>query len=623
MPEPEAATPADASPPPARQDTPPADLEPPPEPVAPARTEPAVRRVAGIVVDGEDRPVSGAEVLFTCHPEAAENAPPHREPFLDPDWWQAAAVAAAVTSPEGRFEFTHVPETGQASLSVYTEGFYCRDKRIKLGESSNDEETVLKLAPGATLRGAVYGDGDVPISDGVVSVYYSYNENGHAGGGGFTITAEDGRFQLGIHPRAREFTIRVNSDTRGQQFFSGVKVTGDKVVLRYQDMGAVRGKIAWTDGPPAAGLLVCVESIIPEPRVLQSYSGWRHQLMLQGLTNGNGDYEIAEVHPGFLWHVFVVDPTDDPRKAFLNPLSPRWENRFELKGGETKTWDCSITRKIRITGRVLTEKTQTPVPNIQIGVQKDGAFIHTIHCETDKDGAYELFLNSGPGRYAVVATPERTFEAIATLLVEHFGKTFTLEGGEDLSADLGIFEPIELPVRVLSSNGEPVDTIQAEVNVQLPAGRRFGFGSSYTLDGEGRYTFKIYHPVKRLSLEVMRFPQGPPSTIGPFTATVGTRLPEEEIILQPTCRLAGTILLPSGEPYAKAPVEIRAVFDKGATEKIYTRTDEHGRFLVENRLRVAPVTLELSLRKLGTRWTSARLVPSETAGLLLGEIVPE
>lgn len=580
---------------------------------------PTGRRIAGIVVDDTGKPVAGAEVLLICHPESEADSLARVDDRLGPDWWQAP-VSGVLTAADGRFEFTDVPEGVDASLTVFKKGLYANEKWLSPegigGVKSPDKEDalVVKLASGAVLHGVVYARDGAPVSDGVVSVYHSYNTEGHAGNGGFAATDADGHFRLPIHGRATEFTLRVNSVVHGQQFFSRVRAAAGGVELRYVETCSVRGTITWTDGSPAAGVVVCVDAEVPEPREIQMYSGWRSRIHIHTATGPGGEYEITALHPGFLWHIFVVDPAGGPT------LSPQWEHRFELKPGETKSWDWAITRRIRVAGRVLTQRTGTPVPRISIGVTKDGKLLPSVHCETDAEGKYELFVNSGPGTYVIAPTPEGSWEDMTALIADSFGKTLELAGGEDLTLDLEMFEPIELAVRVLTSAGKPASAIQATVNVQLPAGKRFGMGSSYQLDAEGRHTFRIYHPVKQLSLEVTNFPTGPMVTLGPFTPAEGTTLPEEKIILPPVCSLKGTLLDATGAPHAAATVEILARFSDGTSQKLHARTDEQGRFAVKETLRAVPVTLHVSAKG-QAEWTSAPLEPQPDEDLSLGDIV--
>ena len=67
---------------------------------------------------------------------------------------------------------------------------------------------------------------------------------------------------------------------------------------------------------------------------------------------------------------------------------------------------------------------------------------------------------------------------------------------------------------------------------RLPGGAGHGTGSSCRLDDEGRHSFRFYHPVTRISLEVSRFPKGPEVKVGSFTAEVGETLPEQTIVLK-------------------------------------------------------------------------------------------
>jgi hypothetical protein len=130
------------------------------------------------------------------------------------------------------------------------------------------------------------------------------------------------------------------------------------------------------------------------------------------------------------------------------------------------------------------------------------------------------------------------------------------------------------------------------------------------------------HPVTELSLEVSKFPRGPRTKVGPFTAALGTSLPETTIILYPTCNLSGVLLKPSGEPRVKTRVKIQAAFEKGTRQQMYAMTDQKGHFLVKDDLR-APLTLNIYAGKQEGEWESGPLFPAKDQELSVGRIVVE
>lgn len=587
------------------------------------RAETPLAELVGIVVDSRGRPVRAADVLLAWRPKEQEEDRLGRATVLQEDYWRAERWLAALTSADGQFAFEGVPLQGSASLVACQEGSYCQEKRFSLADADARADLVLKLSTGKTLQGVVVSLGELPLSDGIVSVYHSYNDRGYAGYGGFAPTGPDGRFRLGTHPQATHLTLRVNSDSCGQRFFPKVPVSNDRVRLQFQRDATIRGSIVWSDGKPATGMVVCATAEVPEPRPLQAYSGDRHRTLLQSEVDDYGNYVIENLHPGFLWYAFVTDPADEAQESRLHPLSPQWDHGFELKAGETKVWDYSLARRIRVQGRVVTARIKTPVPRIQIGVRKDGHYKHTVFCETGKDGNFELVLNTGAGSYLLVATPERTWEDLTKLVAESFGKIFVFKGGENVEVDLETFEPTELPIRVLNADKEPMESIEASLSFRLPNGKGHGVGSSYALDGEGRYTFKIYHPVTELSLEVSKFPRGPRTKVGPFTPTLGTSLPETTIVLHPTCNLSGVLLKPSGEPRVKTRVKIQAAFEDGTRQQMYAMTDKKGYFLVKDDLRAAPLTLKIFAGRQEREWGSGLLIPGADQELSIGEIVVE
>lgn len=581
------------------------------------------RMLAGMVVDTEGAPVAGAEVFMALHPIPESDDPIWRENMLKADYWQRNQVHVAATGEDGRFAFDDMPEKGRVSLLAFKEKYYGKQERVTLEDKKPYDDLKLILTPGQLLRGVVLSEDSAAIPGAVVSIYHSYNKKGYAGYSGFTMTDEDGRFALAIHPEASHLTLRVNAAEVGQQFFTEVPVGPDEVELRFQTWCTVRGNITWSDQEPAEGVRVCITANVPEPQTLMRYSGWRLSLDDAAEVGADGAYEITGLHPGFNYDIYVVDPKKNTRDRRLHPLSPRWKNRFTLKPGETKTWDYALTRMIRIQGRILTAITKTPQPRLDIGVFKDGKYQSAIHCEANAKGEYDLQLNQGPGEYRITATPNWGMDGVTKAIAKEFGQTFTFEGGEQRQVDLEIYEPVQLPILVLDSAGNPVKSIRAKVQAKLSEEKRsrFSLDSSYALDDEGRHTFKLYHPCMELTLEVGGFPEGLKKKLGPFSAEPGTVLPEQTVTLYPTCDLTGIMVNAAGEPLAKESVKVQARFGDGIRDQFYVQTREDGSFEKKGRLRAASVTLKMFVGKKKTAWDSGPLTPVEGETLSLGEII--
>jgi hypothetical protein len=112
-------------------------------------------------------------------------------------------------------------------------------------------------------------------------------------------------------------------------------------------------------------------------------------------------------------------------------------------------------------------------------------------------------------------------------------------------------------------------------------GRELGWGSSHTLDNDGRATLEVYAPISVFWMEASRFPGGDnmPTVETPRLAVeAGQTLPEQTIVLERLCGVEGVALHPDGTPLRGATLLIKAVCADGNVHRAHAYTDRAGRF---------------------------------------------
>jgi len=584
-------------------------------------------RIIGQVVDPAGEPVPDSDVCLALHPKKSQ-----RFDVLKDDYWQHGACFWLSSDEEGEFHFEGIEEGASLSLVALHGELGSNRKLIRMerpeGEDGDTDPTPLEKKVTLTLGerfgvwGTVFTEAEQPMTDGVVSIYQAWNRDGLVSSDVFSSTEKDGTFALSVHPGATHATLQVSSGSQGQQFFREVARRDGPLVLRFRPPASLRGRILWADGLPAAGTQVYVTTTVPWPRSVPENTGRIPYAETMAVVDVHGHYEIHPLPPDFYYSAFVFDPSAGTGK----PLTPRHENRFQIKSGETKEWNQTITLGMTIGGKVVTAGNRTPVPGITIGVSKDGKPLYTVRVETDREGRYEIELTSGPGSYRLTPTPESSWDAMTDLIAERFGKTLELGGGEELEMDLEVFDPIRIPFRVIGEDGSTPRSVSYHVGVQLPGGKRFGQGNSCRLDEEGRHELEIFHPVKQFQLEFHSFPRGPTVKTRKMAVEVGSVLPEILIELPATGALTGTLLSKVGEPYRNLWARFRAVYEDdgdGAYKKIEylsAKIGENGRFHLKGQLRAAPVKVRIEVRGREGSWQSELLVPQPGQELELGEI---
>jgi hypothetical protein len=370
-------------------------------------------------------------------------------------------------------------------------------------------------------------------------------------------------------------------------------VSGEEVRLTMKERATLRGRITWDDGSPAKDVVVSVAGEVPEPQIPIWYSGWRPTTGGEAAVDDDGDYEITGLQPEFEYEALVLKAGGDRMKARMNPLSPRGKARFRLSPGEVKTWDASIARPIAVHGTIRTEKSGAVVARARIGLKKDGKDIREVYAESDKEGAFRLGINTGPGQYLIYAKPRYAeWNEAAQAIVEKFGKQIDLEEGADLEVELLVFEPILLPIRVLDAGGSPVDSIRYQLDFKTADGRRYGCGDSTNLDGDGRTEISLCFPVAEMQLAVAAFSGGPMTEPRPFQPSPGMVLSEETFVLARTCAMSMVLLEPDGKPLADSNLSADITYGDGKKETIGIRTDSKGAF-TQKGLRATAMTIRI------------------------------
>ncbi len=589
-------TSSDATSPAAPESVAPPTADVPSEPMASDEAEEPLAEggfatLSGTVKDDQGRPVADADVLLvdTAEIDTAFS--------LDAGYVRPASAMRTTSDERGEYHFAAIPFDGSALASAAHRDWACKySKTVSLAFGQDTKGVDLELVPGKALSGRVLSAGGVPVANALVVTQHAWNRRGYTRSRGYTLTDAAGRFTLFFGLDADWCTLRVSSAEYGQSFFVNLSTSEKNAQLRMQSTATLRGRVTWQGGRPAQGVVVSVCGSLPEPQMSTQYSGGRPEAGFEAEVDAEGNYEIAGIMPALEYRGNIVQKdADNPlKKAPLTAIN----KRLEFKPGEVTVWNAVISGTITFQGVVRTQKTGSPAPGVWIHVLKDGQ--HTLHGfgrETDKNGEFKIELGTGPGRYDVFAGPFHTLDAgYSQEYISRFGKRITLRGGESVDPELKVFEPISLPVRVVNSRGEAVESVQTTLRVVTLDGEKKAFGSPRRLDDDGRTVFLVYWPVTEFWLELKPFPptaDSPVTTSRHFSASLGDVLPEETFVLDDLCGLTGVLLRPDGTAFSRTSLSIEVEYDDGAYEVVNVRTDEQGLFEKADCLRARPIILRL------------------------------
>jgi hypothetical protein len=577
----------------------------------------AAASVSGVVKDEQGLAVSGAEILLAGLAETDESIGRLRTPYI-----QLSRLFRTMSDGRGRYTIEGISFEGRAIVLANKKGYVPRRSQyvsLKMGQTSPDVD--ITLLAGTYLRGEVLAPDGTLVTDAIVDVLYAWNPKDHSISTRFAETDAAGRFTLHFDWEAEWCTLRVNSETFGQSFFIRVPVTDAEIIqFKMHRPATLRGTVSWEDGAPAEGVTVFLDGRVPEPDTGVLRSGWPPKACFRATVDGEGHYEIANIYPGlkYLGTIGIPDAKYPYNSFRATPLSSR-NKVFRFNAGEVVVWDYCTASTITIKGYVRTEHTGQPVAGAYIAVRKDGQPIHPNIEFSDKNGFYEIRLGTGAGAYQVFPlTPLwpqlDMYEGLE--LDRRFGKEFRLEGGEDIKADLNLFEPIVLPIRVVDFQGDPITSADTELHLITVTGRRYGIGNKS--DKDGRKTFLIHMPLSEFWVEVAR---GPKTEGKHYTAQPGDVLLEETFVLDPSCHVTGIVLDPDGYALADTRIHIEASYGDGLKDHPAARTNELGVFELRDGVRANKVvTLHLYLDSGNESWTSEPIECPPGQTIDLGEI---
>lgn len=186
--------------------------------------------------------------------------------------------------------------------------------------------------------------------------------------------------------------------------------------------------------------------------------------------------------------------------------------------------------------------------------------------------------------------------------------------------DLTLFEPVTLPLRVLDFAEQPLKSVQAQIRVVLPNGRKLGLDTPSALDEAGRTRLVLHYPVAELTYEASAERGGPTAATGPHAGAPGTVLPEATLVLPRTCALVARLLDRSRRPHAERWARLRVVHEDGPSQDLTSRTDADGRLNVTGCVKAAVFVVELRASDSRVLWTSRQIDGSVGTAIDLGDI---
>jgi protocatechuate 3,4-dioxygenase beta subunit len=393
------------------------------------------RTAFGTVIDGDRRPVAGAQVALTPTPPADMMARMRR--MIDPP-----RLPDAATDREGRFKLKSLP-AGTFDLTVRARGFApltVPALAIPAGKGTTDLGTV-QLAPGASLRGLVADAQGEPLADVEVRAQGGGRDELSrllSDEGPRAFTTADGSFTLEDLAPGVPLDLVATHPGYAPGAAPGVAVpSAAPVRIVLQQSSRVSGRVTGPDGKPVVGASIALdESTRGLAGAFRHLAA--HRSSHQGLTDDTGSFSFADVAPGPIG---------------LAAEAPRHQ-RQELRGLEVKPGqdlsgvELVLPTAVAVEGRVLRPDGR-PAEGAEVTVAepaRNGAYVPSLRAGADDTGHYRI-EGIAPGPHTLEADAEGYRRAVrdVELKEETRGVDFQLE-------------PVrgEVSGRVIDDAGNPV-----------------------------------------------------------------------------------------------------------------------------------------------------------------------
>ncbi len=380
-------------------------------------------RIAGVVVDREDRPQAEATVTAMADFEDGTMARAHiRSPYRQCQT-DGAGRFALTGLVDGTYRLQAAQATGQVDWTP---------KRLVKAKTGDEDVRLVLDAPGRIAGRVRFADGTSPARF----------EVGLAPLTRVVFEGTDGAFELGrVPPGAHELTVR------GEGFVSRTVSKVEVEPSETTDLGTVQvdrgrqlsGRVLEPDGAPVAGALVAFGRNLP---------GDGSHLVADTPSYSQPDVQVTDSDRDGLFELFGVGPKGgviaaehDRKGRSLPEVVPHGEGDVEVALTLRGVGSLGGTIRVR----------RKPAPNALVFVRSKKAREQEAFARTAGDGQY-LFSRLADGEYSLVAHPPGIGVNRGDAL------HVTVRAGEHTQADLDLaFGDIDLELTVTSRPGARLD----------------------------------------------------------------------------------------------------------------------------------------------------------------------
>lgn len=419
------------------------------------------RTVRGVVVDAADKPVGEAIVALRLRYGVGEN-----------DW-----VVNGTSDAQGKFELV-VPakwlEPGpfyaDRRVWAYAEGhgLAAASASEQIDKNSN-EALEVKLAVEQPLEVKVLDPDGEPLAGGRVEPYNM--TSGHIAPPAIlehisAVTNDAGTATLrGLGADSLRNVVATCDKFGKQQFRLGD--AGEAYEFTLSSVGSLEGQFTGDNVAVLEGVRVSAGS-------MGSGGGWAEG-MGETSIDSEGAFRIENLAEGG-YYLFIGDIEG-------TTLRPKTPDDLVIAAGKTTKLELPLLETVEVRGQVVAQDSKEQVAGAHINVRHGGVY-QRENAMTDAEGRFAAHVLPGEVRQNVVSIPQPFSNWIRD---PNSNTAITIEQGST-SHDLPpllLFEPMEIPGKVVSESDKPLD--EAFVSAKSD-GKRLGYGRS---DAGGEFTLRV------------------------------------------------------------------------------------------------------------------------------------
>jgi len=540
-----------------------------------------ISTVSGIVYDEWGEPVEDANVLVAFTEITNSRTPVGIDMAQNIGISDPSNQFRGKTNRDGKYEISGTFENSIGYLVASRDGAKGHE-RIHVETGQLDSSFDITIKGGVSLFGKILSASNEPVAGAYVASVSFFPDSGGARGGRLDVaTADDeGIFEL-VYKEAGNSSVHVIS-TEGQAVFRDVPVGEPGTVpLQLPETGALYGQISYSDGSPAEGVWIVMDST--------HEASVGHNSMMVGLngvygtqTDEEGEYEIVNIAPDSSYSVTVTEA--NPEALDVPQLSPK-TGLGMIGPGARLEWNYTVQGHSTISGVVRGEPSGDPV---------GGVSIHLNNWEsvttTDVDGRYRMELTAEPGEYEIWPMYRHTRWDFAK---EQYSESIQLDYGEETERSFSIPDPCTVRLTVLDPDGTPIEN--AEISPTFTTG---SYNSSFAMigktDDQGSFEWSMMPP-----MGTMQFTARTEGYISgkskKYQGEPGMVYPEEVIVVYEKAGIEGYAVDSNGEPLEFGLVYLKARVDGERIFSHRVKTVEEGYFILDDALPATVVGIKMAI----------------------------